>query len=214
MARLTREEKFRIQEAIAEGNTVKEIAKAFDRTEKTIQKYADEFQELANYLAKSDVSEEVDRAIENVTVQPDEPHPLEKTVAELQAKIDELEQKNTIVEAEYQIQLLDDVILQAIHKLRLAGVKKEDAQFALHKVRNELRERIDDPARLTALCMQKLNAHNNMITEAMGGREGIAVMTSTASQIMDEQAKHRKKPGPQRIGTDKCLFNPKTGETR
>jgi len=205
MARLTMEDKYKIQQGLIEGNTIEDIATKIGRTTTAVNKYKGEFQEVANSFAKLDVNEAVDKAVGAINTKLEKPDRSAELIKELQDKINTLESKN------HGVELLDEVVLETIFKLKNNGIKPDDAKAALTKVASKLRDRIDDPARLTALCMQQLSVHNTMITEAVGGREGVAVMTSAASQIIDEQKKHYVQEG-HRVSDRQCILNPKTGK--
>jgi hypothetical protein len=127
----------------------------------------------------------------------------ERLKAEIATLKNQLEEKKAD-----KVELLDEVVIGTIHKLKLSGIKKEDAEFALKKVQDKLTERIDDSSRLAAICMRELSVKNAMITETTGGRGGVAIMTGTASEIIEEKQKMQTETRTRR----NCLFNPKTGE--
>ena len=204
MARLTMEEKYKIQQGIVNGNTVKEIAEKLGRSVAAVDKYKGEFQELTDRFASTNV-------------EPD-------SLATIQAELEEVKQQLKEAQAaapqepKYaptdgpvrKAKLNDEVALETLHKLRLSGVEQDDAEGALKAVASKLSGPIDDAGRLHALCMQQLSAHNSMITEAVGGRKGVAVMTGTASEIIDARKKNYRSTRP--AADRSCLYNPKTGE--
>lgn len=180
MSKLTAEEKSEIQNLLADGVEAKDIAKQLNRAPKTIEKYQEEFEQLAKKLLSRN---------------------------EIVHELSPQEANNTVVNNSEIVELLDDIKVATIHKLKLQGIKEDLAKGILNYVESQLPERIDDPARLTALCLQKMAAYNSMITKTGSGNSGVAIMTGAASQIIDEQKKNYKRSN----GRD-CLYSSKTGE--
>lgn len=208
------EEKYKIQQALVEGKTVEDIAEAFSRSKTAIENYKKQFTDLAAKFAAgteavtktaetlNEVLEEVEDEVDDVVE--DQVEALNDRIQELEAQLAGKVQETV----ENNIELTEEAVVGTLHKLRQSGVDKNDAKLALNQVRSKLKEKIDDPSRLAALCMRELDVLNSMIREGASGRDGVAVMTKAAAEIIEEKQKNYSTRRSQR----NCLFNPKTGE--
>lgn len=196
MGKLTVTDKYKIQNGVLDGKTAEELSTELRKSLDAVTEFLDEFKSKLDKTSET-VTEDVGDSVDEITRLKEEIEVLKSAQAETQESEPEPEKID--------VQLNEDVIIEVLHKLRLNNVKKEDAQAALSWVTSKLAGRIDDPAQLAALCMQAMNVQNSMIRQAAGGQEGVAVMTSTASQIIEEKAKVGRS-----IKSDRgCIFNPK-----
>lgn len=205
MARLTYEEKFKIMNAISNGETIESISTNLSRSVSAIKNYVDN--ELPKFIdslqsKKSDNTEDIQQELEQVK-------------SDLKQALSELaEYQTAVVETtnDNQIQLLDDIVTETIIKLKRDGVKEEDARNSIRIVASKLTERLDDSSRLRVLCLRQMNLHNSMITSAVGGHSGVTAMTQAASQIADHKKSNSRRQSS-RTTVDPYIFRPKTNDT-
>lgn len=174
MSKLTIEEKLQINDGILLGKSIESIAKELGRPQISIVKHANTFIQSVSNFNKT-------------------------------GKYSETKESTPYNEPnEHGVIITEESALSTIHKLRIEGIDKSDAEFALSKVHSILTEQIDDSNRLTAMCYQVLGPKATMITRTAGGKSGVAVMTQAAGELMDNKKSIAKEHNR------KCLFNPTT----
>ncbi len=106
---------------------------------------------------------------------------------------DDLSQLKQLIDEE-EGNLPKDVAEAVFNKLVESGLEKIDAVSCINFVRSKLTEpaNIGHVDYIVARCLKKTNIRAMFVTNAEGGRKGIAVMTKAASEQLDEVRKNRK----------------------
>jgi IS30 family transposase len=90
------------------------------------------------------------------------------------------------------IELSEEIYEGTIHKLRQAGMLREDAIEVLERTIKKLKFEPENAQQVYTLCIRNLNAKDVMNTRTAGGNKGVSVMNRAASERGDESRKKAK----------------------
>lgn len=135
---------------------------------------------------------------------------IEVELSELQSTIVKAKMQQAEAEVEEEadsgFKISDELQEETIHKLRQAGMLREDALEVLQRTIKKLKFQPENSQQLYVLCIRNLNAKDVMNTRSAGGKKGVAVMNRAASERGDESRKKAKSESRSARGN---TFHPK-----
>lgn len=107
---------------------------------------------------------------------------------------------------EPKFKLSEELYEEVIHKLRTAGLYREDAKEILDRTLGKLTFQPENSQQVYVLCIRNLNAKDVMNTRTASGKKGVAIMNAAASERGDES---RKKAKPESRSARGNVYKPK-----
>tara|TARA_R110000803_G_scaffold5387_3_gene17740 strand:+ start:861 stop:1571 length:711 start_codon:yes stop_codon:yes gene_type:complete len=104
---------------------------------------------------------------------------------------------------------------ETVTLLKSAGMHPDDAEDLFERCENRLLRHPDSSRQMYTYCLRNLNSLDHMVKRAAGGREGVTIMTKTASEIAE--ASRGRGISADEVGSRtsrNAVFEPKQGRMR
>ena len=212
--KLSNVEKMAIQGGLGVGQNVEEIAKALDRTLKSVNKYVEgELDDIHSTIASValETGEEPKKAAEPLV---DYEPVVEKNRRFAVAQAEDIAKAYPEQDTVYAEDIASkDIMVNTYKKLRTAGLTENDANRVIHSAltwgaKNGQKYKSSDL--LYTACIKRMNASHFITKVTQGGKEGVAVMSGAASARMDEARKTANKPMSR--SARGAVYSSRTGE--
>ncbi len=198
--RLTNVEKMAIQGGLSQGDSIRDIAEALDRSPKTVKRYIEG--EL-NEIHENVVNAQIERA-ENAPTTDYAP----VTESEVPPVPEDQETIRTEDVASREI------VVATFKQLRNAGLTENDANRIIHSALVHAAQNggiFKTEEKLYSACISRMSAGHFIQKRTESGSEGVAIMSQAASQRMDEAKKSYNTEGVSRAARGN-VYNPSRDE--
>ncbi len=198
--RLTNVEKMAIQGGLSQGDSIKSIAEALDRSPKTIKRYIEG--EL-NEIHETVVNAQIERA--ESTEAPTDYAPV------TESEVVPVPEEETIRTEDVASR---EIVVSTFKQLRNAGLTENDANRIIHSALVHAAQngaRFKTETKLYSACINRMSAGHFIQKQTESGNEGVAIMSQAASQRMDEAKKSYNTEGVSRAARGN-VYNPSRDE--
>lgn len=199
--RITNVEKFAIQGALSEGKNSEEIASLLDRPVGAVDKYVEELNHTLETVSRVQAE---DKSQKDRFAVPEED--------EVYSEAEEESTPNLEKQVAEQQVASRTVISQVFRQLRQAGLTENDSNQVIRTaLKGALKsgKKFDNPAVLFTECVKSMSAGHFIQKTTESGSEGVAIMSSAASQRTDEA---RKKVAGKSRSSRGAVYRPQSGE--
>lgn len=206
--RLNNTEKYAIQGMLAQDVDIDSICSELDRSERVVRNYVEG--ELTDILGTIDKSRRQAEKNKPKTEKKSRRRFSDIDEDEIHRIQEDIEDETVVPE----VKIDPRVRREAYSQLVQAGLTERDAGRIIDaavEACEKAGRNIPNSKILFTECIKRMNAGHFITKKTQGGKEGVAVMSSAASQRMDEAYKQHSKQRVTRSGRGN-VFDPSTGE--